>query len=358
MDNFSLLATNDELFNDPARSIEFEWTISRAPNRIYDEPLTPRLLLYPPQNEDSILGYNFKEDSLLNKMYYNSKILLHNSVLTLGFQNELYREIKKNDSSAILGVKPDFIEYSSVNVYEVTNIGGLPPNSTLNEISGTFYLEAFDLSMKIREEVKQHTVIATIGLAGGGYSTLTAVYILIFGTSRLTPWGLFHLFHRLFVRRRLKFKEDESLAYFTWNTSEATRRDMTLVDKQEDRNRLWLLKNPFSKSRTESAETIQQLGNEDVSRDTSIMVGKIKHENIERRNVMLTQDSSHSNDLQTQINDLLEERKEEINTVKALSQRVNELEYMLKAYYIDSSYLDEMGFKGSFDVISSTNKEV
>jgi hypothetical protein len=40
--------------------------------------------------------------------------------------------------------------------------------------------------------VRQHTVLAAVALAGGCYGVLTTIYILLFGMTRLTPWGLVH----------------------------------------------------------------------------------------------------------------------------------------------------------------------
>lgn len=40
--------------------------------------------------------------------------------------------------------------------------------------------------------MRQHTVLAAVALAGGCYGVLTTIYILLFGMTRLTPWGLVH----------------------------------------------------------------------------------------------------------------------------------------------------------------------
>lgn len=40
--------------------------------------------------------------------------------------------------------------------------------------------------------MRQHTLLASVALAGGCYGVLTTLYILLFGMTRLTPWGLVH----------------------------------------------------------------------------------------------------------------------------------------------------------------------
>lgn len=48
------------------------------------------------------------------------------------------------------------------------------------------------LSYFAQTEVRQHTLLASVALAGGCYGVLTTIYILLFGMTRLTPWGLVH----------------------------------------------------------------------------------------------------------------------------------------------------------------------
>ncbi len=54
----------------------------------------------------------------------------------------------------------------------------------------------------IKTEIRQHTVLASVALAGGCYGVLTTIYILLFGMTRLTPWGLVHHVPVFFSKRR------------------------------------------------------------------------------------------------------------------------------------------------------------
>lgn len=38
----------------------------------------------------------------------------------------------------------------------------------------------------------QHTFLSSIALAGGCYGVLTTIYMLLFGMTRITPWGIVH----------------------------------------------------------------------------------------------------------------------------------------------------------------------
>lgn len=56
--------------------------------------------------------------------------------------------------------------------------------------------------------MRQHTVLAAVALAGGCYGVLTTIYIMLFGMTRLTPWGLVHHIP-VFISKRKNHVKDE-----------------------------------------------------------------------------------------------------------------------------------------------------
>lgn len=69
----------------------------------------------------------------------------------------------------------------------------------------------------LQTEIRQHTVLASVALAGGCYGLLTTIYILLFGMTRLTPWGLVHHIpvfiskHRHHDLRDKKYSQEENM---------------------------------------------------------------------------------------------------------------------------------------------------
>lgn len=98
----------------------------------------------------------------------------------------------------------------------------------------------------IQTEVRQHTILAAIALAGGCYGVLTTIYILLFGMTRLTPWGLVHHIP-VFISNRKNHTKDgiyvEEQGVYAQNNSNSAVKQPT---QQEDDSKVVHKKNRLS----------------------------------------------------------------------------------------------------------------
>ncbi|CAO3634990.1 unnamed protein product [Mucor hiemalis] len=118
-----------------------------------------------------------------------------------------YRAIRKRDAATVFGLKPNFIEIVTLinNQHDwpiQSNPPPPPPAFDKNLYQGYFSVQLSQSTIDIKTEVRQHTILASVALAGGCYGVLTTIYILLFGMTRLTPWGLVHHIPVFFSRHR------------------------------------------------------------------------------------------------------------------------------------------------------------
>ncbi|KAI8976169.1 hypothetical protein BDB01DRAFT_853223 [Pilobolus umbonatus] len=320
-------------------------------------PLNAALILFPPgqavQPDNPEFFDHRQVMTLLSHMDYQVPLDKY-EWSDIYFQNEVYHAIRKNDFSAYFGLKPNYLEYISVKS-KVATSAEIRSNETMTEFRGMFTLSLYDRSQTIKEEIKQHTILSTLGLAGGGYSVMTIIYIFIFGASRLSPWGLFHLCYSISFKLG-KSKENKDLTYSTLNKRETIQRDMTIVENQQEKHTFEGFEDLLSKEKTKSG--LQQDKKQDITLEheeleigslrsarsiTEPTIQKKKDENRDGdESIYSTQVILNASDLQKRMNEMEKREKEEKSQRAMLSQRVKELECILRTYYIDSSYLDKM----------------
>ncbi|KAI8992320.1 hypothetical protein BDB01DRAFT_832632 [Pilobolus umbonatus] len=348
------LSTSDALDNGII-GLSIAWEITRRDiPGAEPSPLEATIGLLPP-------GYNFysnesNSDDIEEKIRmthsFQEVVLLPDSYYRMLYQYELFRKIKKHDISATLGLKPNYREYLSVNFNEQRIVDDSSANRSANILGGIFTLRVKDPTLKIREEVKQHTIFAALGLAGGCYSVLTAVYILIFGASRLTPWGLFHFFHGKIVQKRVnEYRKEMSGS----DKTQALKGDIIVNQPKKHKN--WLPRSLFSRPElnpvnpAEKPYEVVNVGQADsIDNFTMVDTEKINDRASEDDDVLFIQEP-YSYDMQKRIDNIEKNGRMDKYQMAALLRRMNDLESLLKDYYIDLSYLDRVASRISDDSI-------
>ncbi|ORZ06889.1 hypothetical protein BCR42DRAFT_426659 [Absidia repens] len=113
---------------------------------------------------------------------------------TIYFTPARYRAIRPYDPLSILGINSSFIDIDTLH----TSQHDWPlNNASINytkygEYQGvlSFLLSAGD--MEVRTEQRNHTLLAALALAGGCYGVIFAIYCVLYGTPKLAPFGLTH----------------------------------------------------------------------------------------------------------------------------------------------------------------------
>ncbi|ORZ06890.1 hypothetical protein BCR42DRAFT_156217 [Absidia repens] len=142
-------------------------------------------------------------NSLQLQKYVSSSAV--NQSTMIYFEPSRYRALKKNAQS-VIGLNSTYYEMDIIETNQFEwDFNHLFPNyETYGDYQGQFGIALRTSNVQVQTEQRQHTVLAALALAGGCYGVLTALYILLFGTPRLTPFGVSHNLSMWFYRGRTK----------------------------------------------------------------------------------------------------------------------------------------------------------
>ncbi|KAL9539164.1 hypothetical protein MBANPS3_010426 [Mucor bainieri] len=171
---------------DALRRLDFYWNIDDLRNLSYSTVSLPAVAvqLYDPHfntwKASTVGNTTIERETAVNiQLGATRATTFLNYTSGIFYYPQKYRAIRPGDAASIIGLKPNYIDIMTLlNFQHDWPIRDNPPPPP----------PAFDKST----EVRQHTILAAIALAGGCYGVLTTIYILLFGMTRLTPWGLVH----------------------------------------------------------------------------------------------------------------------------------------------------------------------
>ncbi|PKC11583.1 hypothetical protein RhiirA5_354017 [Rhizophagus irregularis] len=113
-------------------------------------------------------------------------------VALVKFKTSVYNAILPGDASAIIGFGPHYhttpkIE-SLVNYFPFnSNPFNAPPGTT-----GYFSVAAGSFIQESTTENRSSTILGAIGSAGGALGVVGGIAVVLFGDSRVNPWGYAH----------------------------------------------------------------------------------------------------------------------------------------------------------------------
>ncbi|KAI9480529.1 MAG: hypothetical protein EXX96DRAFT_479993, partial [Benjaminiella poitrasii] len=292
-----------------------------------------------------------------------------NHTSSIFYHVEKYRAIKPHDAASIFGLQPNYVDiYTLVNSQHDWPLQTSPPPTAFNRslYHGVFSVQLAQSSIEIKTEIRQHTVLAAIALAGGCYGLLTTMYILLFGMSRLTPWGIVHHIPTYFSKHKSHYIENNTNDEATGQGSEHA-----ISDQNNNKYTIyvpWFFRTHLNGKKT---HTVRKNGDTFIRK---MMARKSSDDNIQEKfpldrtstlsddnesvDYMLSSQSKAGNhntsspslppnttsplgiyhDSVSIINALHEEQKKS----SELANRVDELEVILREYFINTTYLDEI----------------
>ncbi|KAI8992323.1 hypothetical protein BDB01DRAFT_847710 [Pilobolus umbonatus] len=238
----------------------------------------------------------------------------------LFFYQELYRTIKKGSVSATFETRlyqyqntPNHPAYVALNDTPFSGSGNIPRSG----YQGYFSVQLAKSNIEIKEEVRQNTILASVALAGGCYGILTTLYILLFGMTRMTPWGLIHHVP-VFINKKTHHEP-------------AIYKDSDFIEDHKGKKFLpWFFRSPFSRPKKESEIFQEEAAMEHMMAQTPVFQNK--------------PDPTYTipATLQSFMEEAQNKQKEEEKRYAGLTLRMNELEIILKEYFINTLYLDEI----------------
>ncbi|KAI8393698.1 uncharacterized protein BYT42DRAFT_551935 [Radiomyces spectabilis] len=197
------------------RRMDVYWRIDSLANVSAVSVAVPGVAVHLYAN--SLNSWNIRPDDALTKaktqklqdiklgLYRSTTFQNHSS--TIFFTPTKYRAIKPKDVTSVLGFDTSYEDLVTIETVQHTwPLHANNVNLTRGDYHGLFMLQLASSHMEVQTEQRQHTTLAALALAGGSYGLLTTLYILLFGMTRLTPWGLIHHVPVLVSRGKGKFQ--------------------------------------------------------------------------------------------------------------------------------------------------------
>ncbi|CAG8560123.1 10031_t:CDS:10 [Ambispora gerdemannii] len=118
---------------------------------------------------------------------------IQNYSTNVKYRKVTYRIISKHDFKGLLGLVPKY-DNTSIFVASTTYypLHGNNSNFTENTDTGHFSVAVGSFVHELKSEKRSHTVLGSLGVAGGGFGLICGIYILLFGEPKTKPWGLMH----------------------------------------------------------------------------------------------------------------------------------------------------------------------
>ncbi|CEP07284.1 hypothetical protein [Parasitella parasitica] len=220
---------------DALRRLDFYWNIDDLRNLSYATNSLPAVAiqLYDPRFStwkiatvgDSPIE---KETAINIQLGATRATTFLNHTSAIFYSPQKYRAIKPGDAASILGLRPNYIDIMTLPNFQqdwpiLSNPPPPPPAFNKSLYQGLFSVQLAKSTIDVKTEVRQHTVLAAVALAGGCYGVLTTIYIMFFGMTRLTPWGLVHHIPVFISKRKNHVKDDMYMEEGGYDTAHGKR---------------------------------------------------------------------------------------------------------------------------------------
>ncbi|CAG8627563.1 9513_t:CDS:2, partial [Paraglomus occultum] len=207
-----LFTTNKaEYFAPPSesgglRAVEFLYKIENLTASIQNQWAIPAIHVqtyHPDYNQDWKPPPNAPKALIFEtdvRTERNSFVGMQNYLTKVMVRQSKSRTINHKTFLSILGLEPKYYDYLFIDVD--ARYFPLEPNSTFSPTNntGVFSVERPDDSstQEVKEQQRTKTLLSSLGIAGGAFGVLLSLYRVLFGESRLKPWGIFH---RTFIKQ-------------------------------------------------------------------------------------------------------------------------------------------------------------
>ncbi|OBZ85681.1 hypothetical protein A0J61_06268 [Choanephora cucurbitarum] len=397
---------------DALRRIDFYWRLDSLVNISYASLSLPAiaLQLYDPRftswNTDTLGNTSYEKTVSTNIQLGASRATtFYNHTSITYYHQHKYRAIKPGDFGAIVGVKPAYTDVITLpNEQHHWPIQANPIKTGIparNLYHGLFSVQLAKSTIDVETEVKQHTILSAVALAGGCYGVLTSIYILLFGMSRLTPWGLVHHIPTYISRKKHHadsdlYMNEEEMAHHNSSSEHTKERKSSLLVPWFFRDTLngsktytsgersdTFIRKMVDTTKPKTDETIHEMKNIDqitkIDSQVPLYSPEVNLLDTSHSNSFLSsapdavlfpsrpQIESHSDSAKTinlssmdqvdsnmqMVIDLLHQEQQKSNS---LNNRVEELEIILSKYFINTYYLDQIRSRKKSELFGDSNR--
>ncbi|CAG8534056.1 4648_t:CDS:2 [Paraglomus brasilianum] len=169
----------------------------------------------------------------------NSFSGIQNYVTKVSLRQSKFRAINHKTFRSVLGLDPIYFDYFFFDVdskyFPVEPGPAFSPTTN----TGVFSIQPQSFEQEVKEQQRSRTLLSSLGLTGGAFGVLFGLYTVLFGASRLKPWGIFH---RTLIKRTQISNQLQSLplvspvqsSTLTLSSSERTMRLENRVQELEE----------------------------------------------------------------------------------------------------------------------------
>ncbi|KAH8548327.1 hypothetical protein BGW37DRAFT_179699 [Umbelopsis sp. PMI_123] len=110
------------------------------------------------------------------------------------FTPTTYLAIRPFDFGSLFGLTAQYVEIPTISTESIIWPMHFNPNFTNGMMTGHFSIQLGSGTVNVQQEQRQHTILSLLALTGGAFGLLNIIYVILFGMTRLAPWGLVHRF--------------------------------------------------------------------------------------------------------------------------------------------------------------------
>ncbi|KAI7887985.1 uncharacterized protein EV154DRAFT_519251 [Mucor mucedo] len=333
--------------SDALRKIDFYWKFDALFNMTYTSISIPAISiqLYSPTFSSwkrDIIGNTEIEGNMMNNIASGGAYIATsfvNYTTTIFYHPQKYRAIRPNDISTLFGFSSNFIDIITLTTNSFSWPIQLDPPTLITDrrlYDGAFSVKLDQDTFEVKTEIMQHSIVSSIALAGGCYSVLTTIYVILFGMAKLSPWGIVH-------RIPTCINKHPPPEYYP----NSTMYTHTQHQNEKARSSIFGLLSWVSSTK-----------NNAVVQVTRSQLERLKVDDSSAEAICLTsltgllppqtdnKGEESSTPFQEDHKTASQQESDEVNKLKretlVLSQRMEELEFMLSEYFINTKYLDQL----------------
>ncbi|CAO3611483.1 unnamed protein product [Cunninghamella blakesleeana] len=356
--------------NDPTiRRVDIYWrldnataaaalypTIPSIPLSLYDQSFSTWRL-----NEDEINAMIPKQQFFFNatKLGAYKGMSMQNHSSAIFFYPKIYRAIRPGDVASLFGFNTSLVNINTFTISQHDWPLHPSENLTRGDYHGFFSIQLAATNIEIQTEQRQHTILAALALMGGAYGVLTTIYIVVFGTPRLTPWGVVHRFPLVLSRGKNKLGLNND--GYDPNNNQAHPLQNTAATGTSTSVKLPLLKrwkqkftytpthmrddisDEYLNPNYKSADTFESISNH-PTRSTTTSSQPSPNNNYNNNNYSDDDPATIKNVATIEdVNDVKDAHSMDTSVnYNSLEYRIEELEMILREYFLNVEYLDAL----------------
>ncbi|KAG2195410.1 hypothetical protein INT47_002849 [Mucor saturninus] len=336
---------------DALRKIDFYWKFDALFNMTYTSISIPAISiqLYSPTFS------SWKRDIIGNTEIEVSGAYIATSFVnystTIFYHPQKYRAIRPNDISTIFGFSSNFIDIITLTTNSFSWPIQLDPPTLIIDRSlydGAFSVKFDQDTFEVKTEIMQHSIVSSIALAGGCYSVLTTIYVILFGMAKLSPWGIVHRIPTCINHHPPPEYNPQSTQYtHTQHQNEKTQNSFFGLLS-------WVSSTKNNAVVQVTGSQLERLKVNDFSAEAICLTSSTgllspENDNKGRESSTLFQED-HKTASQQESDEVNKLKKE----ILVLSQRMEELEFMLSEYFINTKYLDQLRSRRKSSTLEDT----